>query len=467
MKDLLKFIKSSGIYFVGSILTKLISFLLLPMYTKYITPSDYGTYDLYNACIYFLCCVLYLEIWSGVMRFMYEYEGDGKKKPITNGFLIFLSSSVLYTLILTVTSLVMTVEHLPFWWLYGLLMNFQTFAGYIARGYGKNVLYASAGLIGTVTTILFNIILLVYCHMDYSALLIASCIGYVVNIGIVLSGIRVPGIFAIKNFDRGLFKRLFLFSLPLCINSVAYWFLNNYNTVAITHELGSEANGYYAIASRFGSMITLFTTCFQMAWQELAYSKSAKENNLKDFYTVATNSYIRFLGMGVSLLIPMIFIIFPIMINDSYAQGKDLVPVYLMATIISSVSNFIGNTFSAIKKNSLIFITTAVGSIVNVVSVHILLPLIGVQAAGLALLLGFLANTVARLILLRKEIQIRIDWKNIGIILIMFVFVTFLYRNGNILWNLGGLGIACLVTLYVFREEVRIGIKKLKQKRTQ
>ena len=45
MKDLWRFIKSSGIYFVGTVLTKLISFLLLPLYTSYISPADYGTYD--------------------------------------------------------------------------------------------------------------------------------------------------------------------------------------------------------------------------------------------------------------------------------------------------------------------------------------------------------------------------------------------------------------------------------------
>lgn len=464
MRDLLKFIKSSGIYFVGSVLTKLISFLLLPMYTNYIEPSDYGTYDLYNTCIYFLCCVLYLDIWCGIMRFMYEYEGEEKKKPITSGFVIFFLSSTLYTLILIGVSFVFTVEYLPFWWLYGLLMNSQTFVGYIARGYGKNVLYTSAGLAGSITTIAFNIILLVYCHMDYSALIIASCIGFATNISIVLIGVKLPNILSVKNFDLGMFKELFFFSLPLCINSVAYWFLNNYNTVAITYTLGSSANGYYAIASRFGSMITLFTTCFQMAWQELAYSKSAKENNLSEFYSVATNSYIRFLGMGLVMLIPVIYIIFPIMIDDSYASGKELIPIYLMATIVASISTFLGNTFGAIKKNNLVFITTGAGSIVNVLSVHALMPITGVQAAGIALFLGFLTNTIAKLILLRKEIQISIDWKNIGIVLTMFVFVMIIYIKGNLLLNFVSLGIACLATLYVFRKEVQLIGQQLKKK---
>ena len=96
MKDLWRFIKSSGIYFVGTVLTKLISFLLLPLYTSYISPADYGTYDLYNAYIMFLCSVLFLDIWSGIMRFMYEYAGENRKKPINCGFAIFTTSTILY-----------------------------------------------------------------------------------------------------------------------------------------------------------------------------------------------------------------------------------------------------------------------------------------------------------------------------------------------------------------------------------
>ena len=133
MKDLWRFIKSSGIYFVGTVLTKLISFLLLPLYTSYISPADYGTYDLYNAYIMFLCSVLFLDIWSGIMRFMYEYTGENRKKPINCGFAIFTTSTILYTIIIIVVAPALHVEY-PFWlFLYGILMNIQTLVGYIAR----------------------------------------------------------------------------------------------------------------------------------------------------------------------------------------------------------------------------------------------------------------------------------------------------------------------------------------------
>lgn len=464
MKDLLKFIKSSGIYFVGTVLTKLVTFFLLPLYTSYIEPVDYGKYDLYNAYIMFFCSVLFLDIWAGIMRFMYDYTGEERKKPISSGIAIFIGSSCLYTLLLVVAAPILNLEYTFLLFLYGILMNLQTLVGYIARGYGKNVLYTAAGLTGSIVTTVCNIVFLVNLNMNYSALYIASIVGYLVNISIVLIGIREPHAFSLRYFDKKVFKELFFFSLPLCLNSVAYWFLTSYNKIAMASALGTEANGYYAIASRFGSMITLFTTCFQMAWQELAYSKSAKEDDLGEFYTAAINSYIKCMGVGLVVLIPMIHIIYPIMINDSYDVGKNLVPIYLLGTILSTISGFLGNTFSAIKKNNLLFVSMAVGSVVNVASVHVLLPVIGMQASNIALTLGFLSLCIARIVLLKKQMTLKIDYVSIGILVLAFVAVTCIYVKGGILSNLLAIIAVCGIAGYIFRDIIKIMLNKLKNR---
>lgn len=465
MKDLWKFIKSSGIYFVGTVMTKLISFLLLPLYTSYISPNDYGIYDLHNAYIMFLCSVLFLDIWAGIMRFMFDYTKDERKKPISSGIAIFLISCTLYTIILIIAAPALHLKYTGWLFLYGILMNTQTLVGYIARGYGKNVLYTGAGLLGSIVTILFNILLLVHFHMDYSALFIASCIGYLANIICIVAGLREPGVFSLKHFDKQVFKELLRFSLPLCLNSVAYWFLTSYNRVVVADKLGDAANGYYAIAGRFGSMITLFTTCFQMAWQELAYSKSAKENDLDNFYTTAINSYIKTMGAGLIVLIPMIYIIYPIMINESYGIGKELVPVYLLGTILSTISSFLGNAISAIKKNNLLFWTMVSGSVLNVAMIHLLISSIGLQASNISLMLGFLIICVTRVKVFRKEVNIKIEYKSIFVLLLAFTGVTWVYLHGSTVHNIIAFLVAGLVVVYLFKDILVELFNRLKERK--
>ena len=465
MKDLWKFIKSSGVYFVGTVLTKLISFLLLPLYTSYISPADYGVYDLYNAYVMFLCSVLFLDIWAGIMRFMFDYNEEERKKPISSGIAIFIISCLLYTFILVTVGPALHVRYLGWLFLYGILMNTQTLVGYIARGYGKNVLYTSAGLLGSVTTIVFNILLLTYFKMDFSALFIASCIGYIANILCIVIGIKEPGVFSLKNFDKKVFKSLLIFSLPLCLNSVAYWFLTSYNRIVVANELGDAANGYYAIAGRFGSMITLFTTCFQMAWQELAYSKSAKESNLDDFYTVAVNSYIKSMGAGLILMIPFIYIIYPVMINESYGIGKELVPIYLLGTIFSTISSFLGNAISAIKRNKYLFWTMLSGSVINVVFIHLFISKIGLQASNISLALGFLMICITRVIVFRKDVKLKIEYRNVFVLFIAFLAVDHVYQNGSLVMNLVAFVGAGLVCIYVFWDLIAAMLEKIKDRK--
>ena len=152
MKKFWHFAKTSGIYFAGTVLQKIISFFLLPIYTKYISPKDMGTYDVQLAYVTFLCSVLFLNIWSGLMRYTFEYKDEERKKPITTGMAIFMSSSVLYTVLFIAGAFVLNVPYLEWIYLYGILSNVQTLLGYLARCFGKNALYATAGLGTSVVT---------------------------------------------------------------------------------------------------------------------------------------------------------------------------------------------------------------------------------------------------------------------------------------------------------------------------
>ena len=313
------------------------------------------------------------------MRYTFEYKDEERKKPITTGMAIFMCSSVLYTVLFIAGAFVLKVPYLEWIYLYGILSNVQTLLGYLARCFGKNALYATAGLGTSVVTMAFNVLLIVVFRMDYSAMFISSCIGFLFNAIVLGIGIRFDKLISFKAFDFDLFKRLIIFSIPLCLNSIAFWFLTAYSRVAISNILGEEQNGMYAIAGKFSSFITLFTTCFNLAWQEITYVTEANVNDdRKGFYTQAINYYMRFLGMGVLLLIPVVYVIYPFFINESYSAAKVYVPLYLFATIASVISEFLGEIFTATKMNRYLFWTTVTSGTLNVISVHVLIPILGV-----------------------------------------------------------------------------------------
>ena len=464
MKDFIKFIKSSGIYFIGNVLIKMISLILLPVYTKYIPPNDFGTYDVSIAYVTFLCSVLFLDIWNGIMRFMFDYDSiDDKSKAIHNGGIIFILSSIIYTVLIIIIGRIYNINYL--WWiyLYGILLNVQNLFSYIVRGFGKTILFASAGLVGTIITIACNIFFLVYLKMDYSVLYISACLGFAANILILLSCKHIIKSVNLVYFDKALFKKILFFSLPLCLNSLAYWFLTSYNRVVISNKLSFTENGYYSVAGKFASVIALFTSSFQMAWQELSFSKNNQDiNEASKFYSEAINLYIKVLCMGVLLLIPVICVAFPYMVNEAYIDSKGVIPLYLLATVASFVSVFIGNIFGAIKKTANIFTTTLVSSIINVVIINAFIGLLGLQAANISLLVGFLANIFLRIRLLNKQLKIRIDYKFLVIYSLLFIGVNFAFIELGIIQNLLVFIAAIFASVLVFRKYIVSLLTKLK-----
>ncbi len=466
MKSFLKFAKTSGIYFFGTVLAKLVTMLLLRVYTEYIPAGDMGTYNVSINYITFLCSVLYLDIWSGILRYFYDYHTpEGQKKPINCGFAIFGISTLLYTVIIVAFGQFVQVQYLPLIYLYGLMMNLQNLLGYVARAYGKNVLYASAGLLNSFVTAVMNIVLIVGLHMDYSALYLAGCLGYLSNIILIGIGVRLWTLIRPSAFEKALFLRMFRFSLPLCVNSAAYWFLTSYNSVAVSRMLGMEANGLYAVATRFGSFVSLFTSCFTMAWQEVSYAEEADgRDSRSQFYSNAVNAYLRFMGMGAAVLMPFIWLIFPLMIADGYSASRDMVPLYLLATITSSVSGFLGNIFTAMKKNGMLFYTTAAGSIVNILGVHFLIPRFGVQGASAALFLGFLTIIVFRIILLWNEVAIRIDVRFLVMLAVVLAVSCGIYFRGDFRMNAVFFPVSIVLFLLSFREMIGNLFRKVRHR---
>ena len=82
------FAKSSVLYFFGNILSKLITFFLLPIYTSYISPEDLGYYDVSTTYLNLIVTFLFIDIYVAIMRFVFdEKHGSESNKPIFNGII--------------------------------------------------------------------------------------------------------------------------------------------------------------------------------------------------------------------------------------------------------------------------------------------------------------------------------------------------------------------------------------------
>ena len=380
-----RFAKSSMIYFTGNILTRLVSIFLLPIYTSLLAPEEMGYYDYTINLLNILIPVVYFEIWSGIMRFMFDRECEIEKyKVIFNGMVIYFCSTVLYSLVFISFGLIKDINLIILIYFYGLVTILNYIYGYIARGFGLNKLYVVSGIVASLVTVLTKILLMVVFGFRLEALYLGVIVGFICQIIVIEHQIKLTKNITLKMFDQRIFRNMLKFALPLSLNSASFWFLNNYNHIAITNQLGLSATGVYTIAGKFSAILTLVSTCFSMAWQELAYARG-KDTNRAILYNEAANYYLKFLSAGLLLVIPIISKMFPFLIKASYSEAYTLVPLHLLATCASIFSSFLGNIFGAEKKTGVVMFSTIIAAAVNVFLLNLLIRYLGIQAANIAL----------------------------------------------------------------------------------
>ena len=460
-----KFIKTSGVFFIGTVLSKAISILLLPLYTSRIPTSDMGYYDLSLTYITIVTSILFFDIWVAILRYMYDGEDvESKATYICSGTRIFYLSSALYLIVGVGISVFVDISGVGWIIAYGLTHNITNIFTFSARGYGRNVEFALSGIISTFVNVLSNIVFILCFSMGYQALYLSSILGCICQIAFLSWKTEIIHALFHGTVSREITRSMFKYSLPLCINSVSYWLLTSFNRIIINWVYGNSANGIYAVGNKFAFVISLATTCFTYAWQDLAFSSANKLKEPGRFYSDACNLYSKVLVMCMTIMLPCIKIFFPLLVNESYADAASTVPLFLINAIVAAISTFIGNVFYAIKDTKMIFYSMLASALLNLAIGYPLIKLLGLNGANIAVISSFVLNIFIRNLILKKRISFVLD-KNLLWLVGLILLSYFVYDNYGIGINLIMLAVSVVMSLLLFRQYIPMIIGFLKRRK--
>ena len=381
MNRISRFIKTALTYFAGNILSKLVTFFLIPLYTNKLEPADYGNYDLVTTIIIFMVSVAFFQIWDGMAVYC-----------------------VLFFALLKYLKFDYWQFVLPFGIFYGL----QYLYSFMARVFLKNALFVFSGTANTVVTALCNILFILQFNMGVKSLYlaqIAGCLVQIVAIEIALNPLRYLDFNRI-NKDR--IGKMLRFSGPLCVATVSYWLLSGFTKVIINQTLGSAENGIYAIASTLANITIIAVNIFQFAWNETAYLM-ADESNRKETYSKCSDLLFVTVAMGCAGICIGVKIIFPIMVGERYLGAYDILPLLMIGVSANAIAGFLGTLFMTEKSTSYILTSTMVAAAINLLSAKTASMQFGLRGAVVALSVSFIALLIVRMIMLQKVIGIRIS----------------------------------------------------------
>jgi len=450
-----RFLKNTVIFFLGSILSKVITFFMLPLYTSYINPIDYGYYDLSIAYVTIVTSALFFDIWVTTMRYMYEKkEIKWKWKASQSGIFIYLTSLSLLVLLGLIVNKIFEIKYLSLIIGYAITLSLANMFLYIARGYGNNIIYSISGILNTLIIVVSNIIMIVGLQMDFSSLYIASIFGHLAQCIFIESRVKIlKNLFQTK-LDLRYIKNMFFYSLPLSINSISYWLLTSFNKVVVQSVLSIEYNGYYAIGNKFGYALSLATNSFTLAWQDLSFSRSANDKSNGLYYSRACSKYLAFLGMGACVLLPFFNVVFDFLVNRSYYVAKATIPLFVIAALLNAYSTFIGNIFYAIKDTKSIFYSMVVSCTINLILCYPLIKIYAINGANISMTISFLVNILIRGQVLYRKIGFRLNYKEIIKYTVLIFMTSIIYSTNMVTINILWMIIMIFYTIHILKSDI-------------
>lgn len=406
MNPIRRFIKTAGTYLVGNVLSKLVAVFLLPIYTAYLSPTEYGTYDLAISVLNIVMPIAFAQIWDGMYRFVFDCDGDGEKfGVVTNSLVVCAFGTCIFTAACLLAAPFLGDLWSPFMWLYGLTLSLQYEATYIARSFFKNALFSVSGVSNALVAAVLNIVLI--CHFDWGveSIYLSAALGNVLQIAMICSSLKVLRRVKLSSLNWGLVIRMAKFSIPLCLTSLSFWLFNGFTKVAISFFLGTADNGLYGVVTRFTAAITMVSSVVQFAWNETSYLMAKNERRAAAYRYVCR--LLLWVLLAASTVFPYVVkLVFPFFVSDSYAAAASLLPAATLGVMLNSYASFLSTIFATERMTSPILASTLVGAATNIVITPLAITSSGLTGGIWALAISYAAMALLRIAVLRSRLGI-------------------------------------------------------------
>lgn len=406
MNRLKQFCQTALTYLAGNILSKLVTFFLIPLYTNQLSTKDYGEYDVTITIITLLVSVAFFQIWDGMFRMSFDEKKVEDKYQIIGiclkgyglGIVLF---SVLYFI---VSKFAITQSGiLPY--VFGIVFGAQYMYSFAARVFLKNKLFVLSGAISTLTIALTNIVLILQFHVGIQSLYYAQIAGCVIQIIIIEARLHlIPNTIKTET-NLAKLRTILNFSFPLCIATVSYWLLSGYTKIIINQVCGAQENGLFAIASSIANIAVIAVNVFQFAWNETAYLMANDENRVA-MYRKCLDLLFCTVWVCCAAFCSIISIIFPYYVGEAYQKSSIVIPYLMIGVSANAIAGFLGTLFMTEQKTRFIMISTLIASGVNILFSGFVTRTYGLIGAVLVLSVSFILLMGLRLLQVTKKLRI-------------------------------------------------------------
>lgn len=434
-----KLVKNTSIYFIGQILPEAAGFILLPIYTRYLAPSDYGIVTSMAVLQTILAVFFTLCLERCVIRLYWDYKTEDEKKDFfgTITISIAVSSSIIVSLLFFFNRYVgliyKSIDFYPFY-AYAILSSFLGVFSLVPKIYlvlkGKPRLFVTLSLLQFVFTTIFILWFIIVKQ--------EGAIGYLK--GVLFSRLITLPVFILISlrtshlkFKYSIFRNALSFSVPIIPAIMTAWVLNLSDRVFIERYFTLADVGIYSLGYKIAGLVGLFTGSFGLAYGPVFFKLANSDNQ-----EIARTSLSKYNHI---YLIMVIFVCFMIsffskegtflLLDEKYRDAYLFIPLISFSYLFSQAEDIPGKFFKQSKKmkeNMYIAISVAV---MNIILNFLLIPRFGAFGAAYATIISMAIGFFMSYLFAKKYCYfIPFEWRQLALTFCPLFAILLLFQYG-------------------------------------
>lgn len=451
-KESKELVNNTLIFGFGTIISKVIMFILLPIYTIYLSKSELGEGELVVNFMNLIYPISTINIISALLRYSMD-EKVSSKKVLQNTFIVTLLGIIITSVLIFVLNINSSISN---WKIYlcGLLLcySIEQIFSVLSKALNKIKEFAIGNILYTLMLLLLTFIFLVIFKYKTAGYLLAIIISNIITAIYFFIRLNLKDYFIFDKIDKKLLKEMIFFSIPLIINSISWWITTFCDRFVIEQYLGTDSVGLYSVSSKIPTIVSTIAAIFMQAWV-LSAIKAYQKNKNYFFDAVFKKFSVLFLTWA-AIIIAISKILMSILVGSSFSSSFEFVPYLICASIFAGFGNFFAALYTSAKKNTSIMITTIIGAVINIVLNFILIPKIGIQGAVYATMISQIIVMVYRVVDSRRFIKFKLDLLRLLVVCILIVIESYVVISPNH-YHLG-FAIMFIVIIIYFKDLIKL-----------
>jgi len=431
--------KHSIIYGSGRMLSRLLGVFLLPIYTRYLTPADYGILSLLLVTGSIAGIITKLGLGSALFREVIYQESDESTVESTALYFLIVEAAVLFGVLIALSTQVSrlifgTPEHarlLSLVFLTGLLDVFGIVVMARLRIRKQSVGYSALSLARFVIAAFLNIYFIVVLERGVEGLILAALI-----LEVIFAVIYMIILFKDLRLTVSLpiLQRMLSYGVPLVPFGLAKVVMVSSDRYFLQYFCSTSEVGLYSLGYSIGMLINLMVQSVQLAWPAHMFSVAKKQDAERQLSKMLTYYLfiLGFVGLGLSVLAREVLVI---MTTPKFYGAHVVVPLVAVSYILYGVMYMTNSALETQSKTRymvpIIFICAAINLALN----YLMIPRYGMMGAAWATVISYIVLVVITVIVNLRFWYIPYEYSRIAKLVFAWIVIygsSLLVQSSNI-----------------------------------